>query len=80
MSHPHLNPEQAELAERIYQTLRRGVDSDLRGLAELLASKPDRQLLGQTEFEVRDRVHAIGAKALETALDERKKGGTGGPA
>ena len=76
----HLTPEQAELAERIYQSLRQAADADLRGLAELLASKPDRQLLGQTEFEVRDRVHKIGAKALETALDERKKGGTKGPA
>jgi hypothetical protein len=37
-------------------------------------------LLGQTEFEVRDRVHQIGAKAIETALDERKKGGTKAPA
>ena len=80
MSGSHLTTEQAELAERIYQTLRQAAESDLRGLAELLASRPDRQLLGQTEFEVRDRVHRIGAKALETALDERKKGGTGGPA
>ncbi|MEO7117014.1 MAG: hypothetical protein ABIZ18_14290 [Caldimonas sp.] len=76
----HLTTEQAELAERIYQTLRQAADSDLRGLAELLASKPDRQLLGQTEFEVRDRVHQIGAKALETALEERKKGAAKGPA
>jgi hypothetical protein len=80
MSWTHLTPEQVELAERIYQTLRHATDSDLRGLAELLASKPDRQLLGQTEFEVRDRVHTIGAKAFEAALDERKKGGTKGPA
>ncbi len=71
-----LTPEQAELSERIYQSLRQAADSDLRGLADLLASKPDRQLLGQTEFEVRDRVHTIGAQAIETALDERKKGGT----
>lgn len=76
MSLSLLTPEQADLAERIYQTLRQAADADLRGLAELLASKPDRQLLGQTEFEVRDRVHKIGAKAFETALDERKKGGT----
>jgi hypothetical protein len=73
MSRAHLTPEQVDLAERIYQTLRQATDSDLRGLAELLASKPDRQLLGQTEFEVRDRVHKIGAKAFETALEERKK-------
>ncbi len=79
MSRSSLTPEQSELAERIYQTLKQAADSDLRGLAELLASKPDRELLGQTEFDVRDRVHKIGAKAFETALDERKKGGTEGP-
>jgi hypothetical protein len=80
MSHSPLTPEQAERSARIYQTLRQAVDEDLRGLADLLASKPDRELLGRTEFEVRDRVHGIGAKALETALDERKRGGTKGPA
>src|SRR6516164_8357965 len=79
MSSSPLTPEQAEQAERIFQSLRQAVESDLRSLAELLASKPDRQLLGQTEFEVRDRVHTIGAKAIETALKERKKGGTRGP-
>jgi hypothetical protein len=80
MSTPLLTAEQAESAERIFQSLQQAVASDLRSLAELLASKPDRQLLGQTEFEVRDRVHKIGAKAIETALNERKKGGTKGPA
>lgn len=75
-----LTPEQAEAAERIFRSLQQAVASDLRSLAELLASKPDRQLLGQTEFEVRDRVHRIGAKAIETALEGRKKGGTRGPA
>ena len=79
MSCSHLTAEQADLAERIYQTLRQAADADIRGLAELLASKPDRQLLGQTEYEVRDAVHKIGAKAFETALDERKKGATKGP-
>jgi hypothetical protein len=80
MASSALTPEQAETAERIFQSLRQAVESDLRGLAELLASKPDSQLLGQTEFEVRDRVHQIGAKALQTALDERKKGGLKAPA
>ena len=75
-----LTPDQAELSDRIYHSLRQAADADLRLLADLLASKPDRQLLGQTEFEVRDLVHKIGAKAFETALDERKKGGTKGPA
>jgi hypothetical protein len=80
MSRLPLTPEQSELSDRIYQTLRKTADDDLRNLADLLASKPARQLLGQTEFEVRDLVHKIGARAFETALDERKKGGTKGPA
>jgi hypothetical protein len=80
MSSSPLTPEQAESAQRILQSLRQAVESDLRSLAELLASKPDSQLFGRTEFEVRDRVHQIGAKAIQTALDERKKGGTKGPA
>ena len=80
MSTPDPTPEQAELEERIYQGLRQASDGDLREIAKLLASKPDNRLLGQTEFEVRDLVHDLGAKALETALDERKKGATEGPA
>jgi hypothetical protein len=80
MSRLPLSPQQAELSDRIFQTLRQAAEADLRSLADLLASKEDRQLLGKTEFEVRDLVHRIGAKALETALDERKKGGTEGPA
>ena len=77
MSSSPLTPEQAE---RILRSLRQAVDADLRSLAELLASKPARQIFGRTEFEVRDRVHQIGAKAIETALNERKKGGIKGPA
>lgn len=77
---PQLSSEQEAEAQRIFQVLKRTTDDDLLALARLLASKKDRDLLGQTEFEVRDRVHHIGAKAVETALSERKKGGTRGPA
>lgn len=76
MAAPQLTPDQQDQAQRLYDTLRQAVDTDLRQLAELLAAKPDAQLLGATEFEVRDRVHRIGAKAVQTALTERKKGGT----
>jgi hypothetical protein len=80
MSRPNLTPEQTALSDRIYQSLRQAAESELRSLADLLASKPDHQILGQTEFEVRDHVHKIGAKAFEAALAERKKGGTRAPA
>jgi hypothetical protein len=80
MSTPDPTPEQADLEERIYQGLRRACDGDLRELARLLASRPYDQLLGRTEFEVRDIVHGLGAKALQTPLDGRRKGATEGPA
>ena len=73
MSLSHLSPEQADRAEPIFQSLRQATETDLGGLAELLACKEDSQLLGPAEFEVRDRVHSIGAKAIEAAINRRKK-------
>jgi hypothetical protein len=43
-------------------------------LARPLAPKKDRDLLGQNEFEVQDRIHPIGIKAIQTTLAKRKKG------
>jgi len=75
-----LTPEQQleaqALAERILQAAR----GEALAIAELLVSKPDHQLLGPTEFEVRDHVHRIGAVAIEAALEGRKKGATEAPA
>jgi hypothetical protein len=73
MTLPELPPEQAAEAERIYRALRAASDAELRWIAHLLASEPDDQLLGRAEFEVRDRVHRIGAKAIEAALNGRKE-------
>lgn len=75
-----LTPEQRDEADRIKTRLMAVVEDEIQGIAELLASKPDRQILGEAEFQVRDRVHKIGAKAIETALHERKKGATKVPA
>jgi hypothetical protein len=70
-----LNPQQQAEAQRLFEALQGPFLDEARRLAELLASKPDAQLLGKTEFEVRDLVHRLGATALQTALEERKKGG-----
>jgi hypothetical protein len=80
MNWSHLPEEQARRAEQIYQSLRQNGDAKFKELAELLATKPDEQLLGQTEFAVRDIVHEIGSDAIQTAVNQRKKGGTEGPA
>lgn len=77
---PTLTPEQLAEADRIHAAMLRSADADLRELAELLATRDDSNTFGPTEFTVRDVVLRVGAKAIETALAERKKGGTTGPA
>jgi len=71
-----LTPEQEALAQRLFEAIQATFLDEARQLARLLASKDDAHLLGTTEFEIRDSVHRLGAHALQTALNERKKGGT----
>lgn len=80
MSFAHLPEKQAQRAQELYESLRAAAEADLKAIAELLATKPDNQLFGATEFELRDLVHRLGAKALQTAASQRKKGGMSGPA
>jgi hypothetical protein len=80
MSFAHLPQEQAHRADQLFESLKAAAEHDLRAIAELLATKPDEQLFGATEFQVRDLVHRLGAKALQTAAEQRKKGGTEVPA
>jgi len=80
MSFAHLPEEQARRAQQLFDSLMASAEHDLRAIAELLATKPDHQLFGATEFQLRDLVHRLGAKALQTAAQQRKKGGTQAPA
>jgi hypothetical protein len=75
-----LSAEQEAQAQAIFQRLRERFEAEALQLARLMASKDDAHLLGDTEFQVRDRVHGLGAQVLQVALDERKKGGTKAPA
>jgi hypothetical protein len=60
--------------------MKNAMDQDLWRIACLMAGKPDDQLLGHTEYEVRDIILRMGAKAVETAVNGRKKRGTRGAA
>ena len=59
----------------LYERLGPLFEQERLKLARALASKADSELLGATEYEVRDRVHELGAKALEVAANERQKKG-----
>lgn len=74
-----LTPEQEEEAKRIEDNLKAAAAVEIRQIARLLASKDNRHLFGETEFQVRDAVHRIAARGLDAALNERKKRGTADP-
>jgi len=45
MSFAHLPEEQARRAEQLFESLKSAAEHDLRAIAELLATKPDEQLV-----------------------------------
>lgn len=73
---PALTPEQQAESDRLFDILQRAATVELRALTDQLATTTDRTIFGANEFAIRGIVHRLGAKAIETALEERKKGGT----
>jgi hypothetical protein len=80
MAETILASEQQAEAERLSQLLVQIAQREATRFGQLIATSPDSQLLGRTEFELRDLLHEIGAAFLAAALEERKKGGTEGRA
>ena len=72
---PRPEIELNEEEQRIYDRLEDCFEQERRRMAQLLADKDDSNLFGQTEYDLRDRVHALGARALEVVADERQKKG-----
>src|SRR5947209_18982172 len=75
------DPLPAELeaqAQDLAARIRQRADDDLLALARLLVSKPDHELFGETEFQIRDLVHRIGARAIEER--SKKRTATSAPA
>jgi hypothetical protein len=73
MSSSSLTPEQEREAKQLEANIRAAIDKEVAALASLLVSKQDKDLFGQTEFQVRDLVLPIGAKAYEELLREKKR-------
>jgi hypothetical protein len=73
MSTPILTPEQEAHAQELAQTVLTALHDDILQMTRLLASKPDDQVLGPTEFLIRDITHKIGAKTIQAELDARQK-------
>jgi hypothetical protein len=69
--HDPLPAELEAQAQELAARIRQRANDDLLALARLLVSKPDRELFGETEFEIRALVHRIGAQAIEERSKKR---------
>lgn len=74
-----LSAEQEARAQELAACLALAVQEDLLEVARTLVATSTSTLFGQTEFEVRDVVHRVAAKAYEQHLAQ-KKTATKGPA
>ena len=75
-----LTQEQEAQAQQMAAIIGKKVSQEVLNMARILASKADAELLGATEFQIRDRAHEVAAHAIESALNERKKKRTKGRA
>ena len=71
-----MTPEEATEVQRVHDVVMKAIDKDIWQLARFMATRRDDQLLGETEFTLRDKVLRMGAQALEATVNDRKKGGT----
>jgi hypothetical protein len=74
-----LTTDQEAEAKELEAKIRRAVDHEIVALARLLVSKSDRELFGHTEFQVRDLLLRVGAKAYQEHLREKKTATTARP-
>ena len=67
-----LTVEQEEEAQRLAQRIQDEARPDILALARLLVSKRQSENFGETEFQARDVIHRVAAKAFEIHLAEKK--------
>ena len=67
-----LSTEKEAEARSLALRLRELADEELLEMARLLVGKPEHEIFGDSEFELRDIVLKIGAKALEEHLRQKK--------
>jgi hypothetical protein len=72
MSLPNLTPEQQLEAKHLEAKINAAIANEVADIARLLVGTGDKNLFGATEFQARDLVLRIGAKAYSEHLREKK--------
>jgi parvulin-like peptidyl-prolyl isomerase len=72
MSGDRLTPEQEAEAQLLAERIRQAAGDEFQQIARLLVGKQTKEIFGATEFQVRDILLRVGAKAYEEYLREKK--------
>ena len=67
-----LSAEREAEAQALAQRIRELTEEEVLQIARLLVSKSERDIFGDTEFQVRDILMRAGAKAFEEHLRQKK--------
>ena len=67
-----LSVEQEAEAQALALRIRELAEEEFVQIARLLVGKLDREIFGETEFEIRDILLKAGAKALQERLRQKK--------
>lgn len=72
-----MSDEQYLEAQQLMEVSKEAVEDELWRMSCMMACKKNGEMLGQTEFTLRDMLLRVGAIVLENAVNgRRKKGGT----
>ena len=71
-----IRPEESEEVQRVHDVMLKAMDQEIWRMAELMVTRRDDQLFGETEFVLREKALRMGAQALEATVNDRKKRGT----
>ena len=69
---PSLSAQQEAEAQALADRIRELTEEEFLQIARLLVSKSERDIFGDTEFQVRDILNRAGAKAFEEHLRQKK--------
>jgi hypothetical protein len=67
-----MTTDQEAEAQKLAAEITEAIADDVLHMARFLVSRDARHTFGKAEFQLRDIVHKVGAKALETSLAKKK--------
>jgi hypothetical protein len=70
-----MTPEEFAEVQRMHEVIVKAMDQEIWQIAQFMVTRRDDQLFGEAEFTLREKALRLGAQALESTVNDRKKRG-----